>query len=259
MPAGLSFVYATASSGTSYDSSTGVWTIPSLVSGAAATLAIRARVDTVGEHTNTATITHADEYDPNGADNQASATVAAIFDPPSGYKTFTDVGLAQLEWRVVWINSGNGAAENVQVSDAIPPRTSYVGGSLACEARGSSSTVKCEFDAVDNRVFWQGIIGPDLGAGNDAAADNEVVITFRITVPPGMVRVVNQASALTDTNGDGYYEDETTDASVSKSNAAAWTRPAPVPLVSSPGIAVLCGLLTAIAAWSLWRGRRQSY
>ena len=123
-----------------------------------------------------------------------------------------------------------------------------------CEARGSSSTTTCIFDAGNNRIFWQGTIGPDLGATDEATAQNEVVITFRVNVALGRTRVFNQASALTDTNGDGSFTDETGAISVSTSNLADWSAPvSDVPLVSAAGLAAAIGLLLAVGSLGLRR------
>jgi hypothetical protein len=157
---------------------------------------------------------------------------------------------------MVWINSGNNAAENVQITDRIPFNTTYSAGSLSCEARGSSSTTTCVFDAANNRVFWQGAIGPDLGHMDEATADNEVVITFRVSVPPGVSYVVNQARSLTDTDGDNppYFDDETTPVSVSMTDPATWGEIlAPVPSLSLAGLAAAIGLLGVAAFLGLKR------
>jgi uncharacterized repeat protein (TIGR01451 family) len=265
LPAGLSFAGATASTGTSYDSNTGVWTIPSLASGSSVTLGIRAIVDTVGLHTNTAEVIASDQFDPNSTpnnhnpneDDQASVTLAAIFDPPSGHKVLNAANLPELEWRMVWINSGNNVAIDVQVTDPIPSGTTYVPNSLVCAPRGSSSTTTCTFDSANNRIFWQGFIGPDLGAADENAAHNEVIITFRVSVSPTVGFVSNQASSLTDTNGDGSFADETGPVSVSASNNADWYRPVSIaPLLSSAGLAAAVGLLLAIGAFGLRRAAR---
>jgi uncharacterized repeat protein (TIGR01451 family) len=254
LPAGLSFLDATAGTGTSYDSNNGLWTIPSLANASAVTLAIRATVTSVGVKLNTAEIIHSDQFDPDSTDNQANASVAAIFDPPSGHKVPNAANLPELEWRMVWINSGNNAAINVQVTDPIPPGTTYVANSLACEAQGSSSTTTCTFDAGNNRIFWQGTIGPDLGATNESTANNKVVITFRVDVPAGRRRVFNQASAFTDTNGDGSFTDETGPISVSTSNLADWTgSTSDAPLVSTAGLAAAIALLLAVGLSGLRR------
>jgi uncharacterized repeat protein (TIGR01451 family) len=266
LPPGLSFAGATPSGGTSYDFTTGVWTVPSLANGATVTLALQATVDTVGAHTNTAEVTASDQPDPNSTpnnnnpneDDQASVTLAAIFDPPSGHKVLNAVNLPELEWRMVWINSGNIAAINVQISDPIPPGTTYVPGSLICQARGSSSTTTCTFDSANNRIFWQGVIGPDLGASNELTAQNEIVIVFRVNVPPTLSHVTNQAQSLTDTDGDGDFTDETTAASVSTSNQAQFLRrTASAPILSPRGLAAAVALLLAIGGFSLRRRARR--
>ena len=125
---------------------------------------------------------------------------------------------------MVWINDSNTAAINAQITDNIPANTSFVTNSLTCEARGTSTTSTCTFESANNRVFWQGTIGADLGATDEASASNELVITFRISVPSNINQVLNQASALTDTDGDGSFSDETTSASVAISNQADWNR-----------------------------------
>ncbi len=74
LPAGLTFVSATPAAGTSYNSSTGVWTVGSLSSGASTTLTITATVVTGGTTTNTATVRASDEPDV-GTVLQGSASV----------------------------------------------------------------------------------------------------------------------------------------------------------------------------------------
>src|SRR5436190_1537872 len=72
LPAGLNFVSATASQG-SYDNSSGVWTVGT-VAVVPQTLSIIATVVNPLAQTNTGTITHADQFDPNTGNNTASAT-----------------------------------------------------------------------------------------------------------------------------------------------------------------------------------------
>src|SRR5205823_870438 len=74
LPAGLTFVSATASAGT-YNSGTGVWNIGALASGASETLVLTATVTATGSITNTATKTAENETDPNLANDSASASV----------------------------------------------------------------------------------------------------------------------------------------------------------------------------------------
>ena len=147
-----------------------------------------------------------------------------LFDPPSGQKVLNAVNLPELEWKMVWINNTNASAINVQITDPIPAGTTYVPASVTCVANGVSGTTSCVYDPVLNQIFWQGHIGPDLGVTDPTKAVNSVIITFRITVPGALNQVNNQASSLTDTNGDGSFADETTAASVAVSNVASWSR-----------------------------------
>ena len=151
-------------------------------------------------------------------------TLGTIFDPPSGYKVFDASGLPLLEWRMVWINDHNSTNINAQVRDPIPTGTTYVTGSLTCEARGTSTTTDCLFDTVTNRVFWSGNIGPDRGATDEATANNEIVITFRVDVPDTVHLVNNRGTSTTDTDDDGDILDETPATSDSDSNLSTWYR-----------------------------------
>ena len=71
LPAGLTFVSATPSQGT-YDPATGLWTVGTVAVGSPQTLLIQATVASPNPQTNTATITHADQFDPNPGNNTAS-------------------------------------------------------------------------------------------------------------------------------------------------------------------------------------------
>jgi uncharacterized repeat protein (TIGR01451 family) len=68
LPGGLTFVSTIPSQGT-YNSGTGVWSVGTVVFGAAPTLQIRAQVVSSSAQTNTATVSHADQFDSNAANN----------------------------------------------------------------------------------------------------------------------------------------------------------------------------------------------
>ena len=72
LPAGLTFVSATASEG-SYDSGTGIWNVGNVNLATAETLAIQATVTAANYSMNAATITHADQFDPVPANNSDMA------------------------------------------------------------------------------------------------------------------------------------------------------------------------------------------
>jgi len=154
----------------------------------------------------------------------AEDTLGTIFDPPYGIKTFNSSGLPLLEWNLVWINNANSSAIDVEIRDVIPDGTTYVIDSISCEARGSSSTDNCEYDPINNLVFWSGDIGPDRGATNESNADNEVVITFQVEIPDSMNVVSNLATAQVDSNGDGNFDNEISPRSTSLSNTSVWNR-----------------------------------
>jgi uncharacterized repeat protein (TIGR01451 family) len=73
LPAGLRFVSAQSTQGT-YQSSTGTWTIGTLDSDGSATLRVTARVRATGVLRNSVLVT-SDVFDPNLANNAASATI----------------------------------------------------------------------------------------------------------------------------------------------------------------------------------------
>ncbi|TMG12141.1 MAG: DUF11 domain-containing protein, partial [Chloroflexi bacterium] len=88
LPAGLTFVSASPSSGT-YDSVTGVWTIGSLPSATSATLTLFATVTGTGTITNGATKSAENEIDPNLGNNAVSAAIVGqaapgLPGPPNG-------------------------------------------------------------------------------------------------------------------------------------------------------------------------------
>ena len=78
VPAGLTVLEWAATVGT-YDPVTGVWQLGDLLPGVEHRLTIRVRADVPGPYTNTATISAAGPFDPDPANNSASAglTVAA--------------------------------------------------------------------------------------------------------------------------------------------------------------------------------------
>jgi uncharacterized repeat protein (TIGR01451 family) len=127
LPAGLSFVSATASKG-SFNPATGVWTVGTVNTGTPLTLAIQATVVSSNPPPNTATITHSDQADPNHANNSASV----------GVQLSTDLGLTKtvsnstpnvgdtVTFTVTLTNHGPNPATNVSVQDALPAGLAFV-------------------------------------------------------------------------------------------------------------------------------------
>jgi uncharacterized repeat protein (TIGR01451 family) len=127
LPAGLSFITAAASQG-SYSSTTGIWTIGTMAVGAPQTLTIQARVVSPDAQTNTATINHADQFDPNPGNNSSAATetpqqadlqVTKTVDNPT-----PNVG-DTVTYTITLTNNGPDTATNVTVHDILPPQVSF--------------------------------------------------------------------------------------------------------------------------------------
>ncbi|WP_136607679.1 S-layer homology domain-containing protein [Paenibacillus dokdonensis] len=78
LPAGLTFVSATPSPGTTYDSISGDWTIGTVAQASAPSLKLQAEVVSPNAQTDTATISRADQYDPNTVNNTASVAVTPV-------------------------------------------------------------------------------------------------------------------------------------------------------------------------------------
>ncbi len=129
LPAGLSLVSPATPSQGSYDGGTGVWDVGSLANGAQATLALQARVDSPSAQTNTATISHSDQFDPNTGNNSGSATETPQQADLSLTKTVDDptpnVG-DTVTSPVTLTNNGPSPATNVQVTDLLPAGLTFV-------------------------------------------------------------------------------------------------------------------------------------
>jgi uncharacterized repeat protein (TIGR01451 family) len=127
LPPGLVFQSAFPDQGT-YDPATGVWTVGTLPDATSSTLTITAQV-TVAVATNTASVAHSDQFDPDTMNNTASVTV----DPQSAdlaiSKTVDNsrpaVGSAVV-FTVTVANHGPDAATNVTVLDKLPAGLDFI-------------------------------------------------------------------------------------------------------------------------------------
>jgi uncharacterized repeat protein (TIGR01451 family) len=130
---GLAFVSATPSQGT-FDQANLLWTVGTLASGGAATIAIRARVLNSNLVTNTAAITHSDQFDPDPSNNSSSATVQGAEADLAVTKTVDNptpnVGNA-VNFTITVTNLAGSAAKNIQVTDLLPSGLQFVSASTA--------------------------------------------------------------------------------------------------------------------------------
>jgi uncharacterized repeat protein (TIGR01451 family) len=127
-PPGLAFVSATPSQGV-YSASTGIWTVGTLVNGAQAVLLIQEQVVSPNPATNTVTVSHADQFDPDPANNSSSASVTPQQADLAVTKTVNNfqpnVG-DLITFTVTLTNNGPDAAEGVAVSDLLPVGLAFV-------------------------------------------------------------------------------------------------------------------------------------
>jgi uncharacterized repeat protein (TIGR01451 family) len=136
LPAGLSFVSATPSQGT-YSSTSGAWTVGTVTTGTPQTLQIRATVVSVITQTNTATITGADQFDPDTTNNTASVSETPQQADLALAKTVSNatpnVG-DTITFTVTLTDKGSDPATNVVVADLLPAGLSFV---LATPSQGT--------------------------------------------------------------------------------------------------------------------------
>lgn len=171
------------------------------------------------------------------------------YDPPTAIKTVTSAGLPVVEWRMVWFNPNISYIMPLQVVDPIPAGTTYVAGSLTCEARGASVQTLCEYDAVNDQVVFEGLIAPDGANNTEDTATNEVVITFRTNVG-GASSVSNQGLGYWDEDGDGGVDGPVpTDAPDGPAgDPTTWSRPRGIPTLSTWGMLILSLLMLGFLA-----------
>ncbi len=136
LPSGYTFVSKAPSSGTTYDNSTGVWTIGNLNSGASATLDITATILASGSYTNTASITGY-ENDPVSTNNSASV-LPSVVNPSSAVSAICQGGTTAAlggsfgggATSAVWSDGGAGGTF-MNNSGSTPNTTTYTASATA--------------------------------------------------------------------------------------------------------------------------------
>jgi uncharacterized repeat protein (TIGR01451 family) len=154
LPDGLDYVSYSGSLGT-YSSSTGIWAIPALASGADATLAITVNVAASGTSTKNETeVWRSDQFDPDSAPADGSGDDYTELEVPiSDLSLFQTVSVAggNAVFRITVRNDGPDAASSVQVKSPLPGYTlvsddgggSFSGGiwNVGALAKNSSRTL----------------------------------------------------------------------------------------------------------------------
>jgi len=161
LPDGLAFLSATPDQG-SYDPATGEWDVGSLAKDGVITLAITAEVVSGAAQTNVVTVTKANEYDPNKANNTSSVTETPLVAELSIQKSVVSRTPAigdTVTYTIVVRNDGPDAAVNTIATEVFP------GTGLADITAGTPT--QGTYD--ESTGYW------DIG---DLAAGAEATITF---------------------------------------------------------------------------------
>jgi uncharacterized repeat protein (TIGR01451 family) len=128
LPAGVTFTSATPLTGT-YDSATGVWMIGTVAPGDTPILFLRGKLATPNAVTNTATISHADQFDPNVANNSASVSATPQQADLAITKAVSNPTPAvgdSITFTLRLDNAGPSPATGVQVTDKLPVGLTFI-------------------------------------------------------------------------------------------------------------------------------------
>ena len=191
LPPGLAFVSATPAQG-AYVPGTGVWTIGTLANGASTTLTVTATVSAAGTYVNMALKTGETEFDPNTANDQASAIVVTGGGGPSLadlsiQKTDSPDPLQagqQLTYTLLVTNRGPAGATNVTITDPLPASVTFVSSTPSQGSCSGSTTVTCTLGG--------------LAAGNSATVS--VVVTVGAASVPSITNTATVTATETDPN-----------------------------------------------------------
>ncbi len=141
LPAGYTYTGDdSASTGTTYASGTGLWTIGALASGASIALNLTVTVNAAGSYTNAAQVTASDQTDPDstpnngigkGEDDEASLATSPAGTADLSLTKSVDNPTPTIGTSVVFTvtvrNAGPSAATGVAVTDLLPAGYTYVG------------------------------------------------------------------------------------------------------------------------------------
>ena len=193
LPAGLTYVSSTPSAG-AYNSGTGVWAVGTLQSGASATLQLVARVDALGNITNTAQVSASDQPDPDSApnndnaseDDQASSSLSTA--PPNVTLCKTIQGQpcpppampalpgSELAYVITFANTGGSSASSFVITDPIPANTDFKVGSVTSSPGTTGLTVTVAY-SDNGGATWA--YAPASGAGGAPAGYDRNVTHVR--------------------------------------------------------------------------------
>lgn len=104
-------------------------------------------------HTGSDTFTYTVSDGRGGtATGSVTITIDGALNPPTGSMTVNPANLPELEWHMVWINNHNTIGNLVRVTADIPAGTTFIDGSLACDVRGNSTLIRCDFETAGSQM-----------------------------------------------------------------------------------------------------------
>ncbi len=184
LPAEVAFVSAMTNKG-SYDEASGFWTVGDLADGYQAILNILVLVEAgaIGSTvTNTASISAADQIDPDNSNNTASVSV---FVPACDLQITNSVDNANpavgetIAFNVTVTNFGPNAASNVEITNTLPPGTVFDSASMSAGAYDDATGI-WSFPSLNpglsHNIFIQALVGS--GAAGSTGSNSAIITNF---------------------------------------------------------------------------------
>jgi uncharacterized repeat protein (TIGR01451 family) len=236
LPAGLTFVSATPSGTSTYNQTTGVWTVGTVTTAAPATLAIVATVTSLTAIDNVAEVTAVNEADPdstpnNGVateDDQDTASVDAVSADLSLTKDVNNLtpNLGQsVTFTLTLTNGSTDAATGVQVTDQLPSGLNFVSATPSGTTTYNQTTGVWNVGTLTNaapatldivatvtstapivntaQVTASGVVDPDSTPNNNQASEDDqdsVTVDAVAAADLSLVKVANNTTPTVGNN-----------------------------------------------------------
>jgi uncharacterized repeat protein (TIGR01451 family)/fimbrial isopeptide formation D2 family protein len=188
LPAGLTFVSASPSAGTSYSPATGFWQVGTIPAGGEETLSIVAAVPGPGSFTNVAAVLTSDQFDPDHTNDRGESTISTREADLAVTKTVSDptpnVG-DTITFTVTVSNLGPDSANNVEITDSFP-----VAGLQLLSGTPSQGS----FDSGTG-VWTVGTVDVGVGSEQTLTILARVLAPAVNTVPPAQTNVATVTAA----------------------------------------------------------------
>lgn len=143
LPTGYTYVSNATATG-SFDASTGIWTLGSLVNSASASLQLTAKVNPSGDYTNTVSVS-ADSVDPDSSNNSASISATPVLQSDISITGSVDNASqntgSSVTFSLTVMNDGPNDATSVSLTDLLPSGFTYSSSSPSVGNYDSSTGV----------------------------------------------------------------------------------------------------------------------